>query len=194
MYIFCISANKRVVTFKSTVSTCTWNGNKNRNKLVKRKWNICLVYNYKKQMWGVNVQDHMLNSLLLERKRRLKWYMKVFKRLLIIYVPNFYIIWKSKNHKIDHLVFRLELLKGCRSVAQKKKSLWMDGYLLYKRRSKPRKGAVFVTIMEWKRKVKSKWCPEFEMGLCIGSYFNDYHTKLNFWLEAQYNYWKKWFI
>lgn len=56
-----------------------------------------LVYDYNKNMGGVNKRDQMLHGFLVERKKDHKWYTKLFKRLLNISLLNSYIISKCHN-------------------------------------------------------------------------------------------------
>jgi hypothetical protein len=71
-----------------------------------------VVEEYNSFMGGVDMKDQKLSMYLLERKRGLKWYMKVFKRLLNITILNSYIIYCSnigQQRKMTHRQFRYQL-------------------------------------------------------------------------------------
>lgn len=69
------------------------------------------VHSYNKYMGGVDSKDQKLSMYLLERKRGLKWYQKVFRRLINITVLNTYIIYKTKVDK-THREYRYLLAKA----------------------------------------------------------------------------------
>ena len=75
-----------------------------------------VVHSYNKYMDGVDLKDQKLSMYLLERKRGLKWYVKVFRRLLNISVLNTFIIYRknSQNHsrKLTHRENRYALAKA----------------------------------------------------------------------------------
>ncbi|CAG5029767.1 unnamed protein product [Parnassius apollo] len=50
------------------------------------------VLDYNNTMGGVDLKDQKLSACLLERKRCVKWYMKIFKRLLNVSVLNAFIL------------------------------------------------------------------------------------------------------
>lgn len=72
----------------------------------------CLIQ-YDHQMRGVDLKDHKLQPYLVGRKVCMKWYLKMFRRLLNTPVHNVLII-HSKNEDIKILndfPFRFELIK-----------------------------------------------------------------------------------
>lgn len=66
----------------------TYVGSKAGKTLVKP---VC-VRDYNNTMGGIDLKDQKLSMYLLERKRGLKWYIKIFKRLLNVSILNGYII------------------------------------------------------------------------------------------------------
>lgn len=73
-----------------------------------------VVHNYNKYMGGVDLKDQKISMYLLERKRGLKWYVKVFRRLLNCSILNSYLIYKSneRGRKINHRQFRYALAEA----------------------------------------------------------------------------------
>jgi hypothetical protein len=75
------------------------------------------VRDYNLSMGGIDLKDQMLSMYLVERKRCLKWYVKLFKRLLNVSILNSYIMCnKSREFSpelnmepIDHRSYRYEL-------------------------------------------------------------------------------------
>ncbi|XP_060800870.1 piggyBac transposable element-derived protein 4-like [Amyelois transitella] len=71
-----------------------------------------VVHEYNKYMGGVDLKDQKLSMYLLERKRGIKWYIKVFRRLLNISILNAYIIYCAnigQHKKMTHRQFRFKL-------------------------------------------------------------------------------------
>ncbi|XP_034833591.1 piggyBac transposable element-derived protein 4-like [Maniola hyperantus] len=79
-----------------------------------------VVADYNKFMGGVDLKDQKLSMYLLERKRGMKWYIKVFKRLLNITILNAYVIYTAnigqQQKKMTHRQFRYQLAE---ELAQK---------------------------------------------------------------------------
>jgi hypothetical protein len=64
-------------------------------------------------MVGVDLEDQLLHSYLIDRRRMNKWYMKLFRRLLNTSVLNAMIIYRTNMGKrIDQLSFRIHLVEG----------------------------------------------------------------------------------
>jgi len=72
------------------------------------------VLDYNENMGGVDLKDQLLQPYLLERKKMIKWYTKLFRRLLNIAVLNCMVIChtNSGQTKIDHFKFRVELVQA----------------------------------------------------------------------------------
>ncbi|XP_049882739.1 piggyBac transposable element-derived protein 4-like [Pectinophora gossypiella] len=68
-----------------------------------------VIHEYNKFMGGVDLKDQKLSMYLLERKRGIKWYIKVFRRLFNVSILNCYIIYCSnigQGQKMSHRQFR----------------------------------------------------------------------------------------
>lgn len=74
-----------------------------------------VVHSYNKYMGGVDLKDQKLSTYLLERNRGLKWYIKVFRRLLNISILNTFIIYlansQERSRKLTHREYRYALAK-----------------------------------------------------------------------------------
>lgn len=69
-----------------------------------------VVNDYNKYMGCVDLKDQMLSMYLIERKRGLKWYLKVFKRLMNISILNIYIIHRANStNPLSRRQFRYKL-------------------------------------------------------------------------------------
>lgn len=188
--------DKRFVTLISTFHSHEIEQKTNKSAMQVMK--PSLVYDYNQQMGGVDLRDQMLHAYLLERKRGNKWYIKIFKRLLNISVLNSYIIWKNSNQKSSHLTFRLDLIKmlfethgpevprtvvGRPSIEPKPARLTERHfiYLIPPTGSKVNaQKRCCVCAKHGVRRDSRYWCPKCEAGLCLGTCFEDYHTKTNF--------------
>ncbi|GBP45802.1 PiggyBac transposable element-derived protein 4 [Eumeta japonica] len=76
---------------------------------------IC-VKDYNTTMGGIDLKDQTLSMYPMERKRGLKWYIKMFKRLLNTCVHNAYILYKDSHNKrydekniMTHREFRYQI-------------------------------------------------------------------------------------
>lgn len=72
--------DKRLVTLNSTFHNHEIEPR--INKAGNEQFKPVLVYDYNKRMGGVDLRDQMIHNFLLEIKLRVKWYMKLFKRLV----------------------------------------------------------------------------------------------------------------
>jgi len=73
---------------------------------------VCVIY-YNQHRGGIDKKDQLLPVYLVERKRMKKWYMKLFRRLLIAIVFNSLIIYKHNiGHNVDCLKFCIDLVEG----------------------------------------------------------------------------------
>ncbi|RVE49901.1 hypothetical protein evm_005494 [Chilo suppressalis] len=74
-----------------------------------------MIADYNRYMGGVDSKDQQLSMYLMERKRGMKWYIKVFKRLLNTSLLNTYIIHKKTPvaaKPLTHRQFRMEVALG----------------------------------------------------------------------------------
>lgn len=77
---------------------------------------VC-VRDYNTTMGGVDLKDQKLSMYLLERKRGVKWYMKIFKRLLNVSIHNALVMYattleRQGKRPITHREFRYELAES----------------------------------------------------------------------------------
>lgn len=106
--------DSKLVTMVSTHHTDkTYDGTKAGQRLVKP---VC-VRDYNNTMGGVDLKDQKLSMYLLERKRGVKWYMKMFKRLLNVSIHNAFVMYvrsleRRNMHVLTHREFRYELAKS----------------------------------------------------------------------------------
>lgn len=71
-----------------------------------------VIHEYNQFMGGVDLKDQKLSMYLLERKRGIKWYIKVFRRFVNVTILNCYIIYCSnigQHTKMTHREFRYKL-------------------------------------------------------------------------------------
>lgn len=188
--------DKRVVTLISTFHNHEMK--LNVKKTGQAEFKPELVFDYNKEMGGVDKRDQMLHSFLVERKRGRKWYMKLFKRMLNVTVLNSYIIHKTNKPRDDHLFTRLDLVKkifekyganvsrpvvGRPSTEPRPSRLterhFVEKILPTEKKQHPQKRCC-VCARRKIRKDSYYWCPDCEAGLCLEPCFKDYHTKVNF--------------
>ena len=101
--------DKKQVSFISSFHDSSMETPQRRGKEIRKP--KC-VRQYNKFMGGVDLKDQKLQPYLIERKRCVKWYMKLFRRLMNTAVHNSLIIYNtSENKKMDHLNFRIQLVK-----------------------------------------------------------------------------------
>lgn len=157
-----------------------------------------LVYDYNKNMGGVDKRDQMLHGYLVERKKGNKWYIKLFKRLLNISVLNSYIISKCHNAKQDHFEARLQLIQCLiekygaavkrptigRPTTEPRPSRLVERHFIERippteKKERPQRRCAVCSKANV-RKDTYFWCPDCNVGLCIEPCFKSFHTKVNF--------------
>ncbi|XP_063899181.1 piggyBac transposable element-derived protein 4 [Helicoverpa armigera] len=78
---------------------------------------VC-IKDYNKSMGGVDLKNQKLSMYLLERKRGVKWYMKMFKRLLNVSIHNALVMYQSSLIRttdklpVTHREFRYALAES----------------------------------------------------------------------------------
>ncbi|RVE53465.1 hypothetical protein evm_001835 [Chilo suppressalis] len=106
--------DSKLVSVISTYHTNeTYIGSKAGKPLVKP---VC-VKDYNNTMGGVDLKDQKLSMYLLERKRGVKWYVKMFKRLLNVSIHNAFVMCTSSLRRrgmdaLTHREFRYTLAKS----------------------------------------------------------------------------------
>ncbi|XP_023940980.1 piggyBac transposable element-derived protein 4 isoform X2 [Bicyclus anynana] len=161
-----------------------------------------MVLDYNKFMGGIDLKDQMLEPYLLERKRGIKWYMKLFKRLLNISILNARILLQSSTQKQQHhLAFRLQLVD---SILTKHLAFCPKGRVLLTARTIPGRYTesthwpalhertpssaarnrnhikrCVVCYSEGRTTQRSAYrCESCDVPLCIINCFKVYHTRL----------------
>jgi hypothetical protein len=190
--------DKKPVTFISTFHDASLISREIRGKeIIKPK---CIV-EYNKQMGAVDLKDQKLQPYLIERKKCMKWYLKMFRRLLNTSVHNALIIYNANKDRkpLDHLSFRLQLIKEIlethgktlESPRQGRPSKLPTPDRLTARhfieripptdkKAKPTKRCPVCCKKTGKRKETSYWCKDCGVGLCFENCFRIYHTEANF--------------
>ena len=155
-----------------------------------------IVEDYNKHMGYVDLSDRMANSYNISR-RTWKWTKKLFFHLLDLTILNSFIIRKSFGGKISHKIFREELIRNLIHNAQdtnitatgtqigRPSPLTSQLSRLEVKHSKhwPVKGNVrrCRVCSQKKKEVKSVYsCKSCNVGLCVASCFELYHTKVHF--------------
>jgi hypothetical protein len=84
------------------------------NKVNQEETKPVVICNYSFNMSGVYLKDQMLQLYLTEWKCGIKWYLKLFKRTLIVAIHNTMVMNQSFpcNKSIDSLKFMVALAKG----------------------------------------------------------------------------------
>lgn len=160
-----------------------------------------VVLDYNKFMGGVDLKDQKLAMYLLERKRGLKWYIKVFKRLLNISILNTYIIYCSnigQRKKLTHRQFRYqlaaELLQRFGEIVTprtRSNAIHCDrlnrsldhfpdhseiGGDRVSKQNKKKRGRCTRCSANKKRTDTSVFCSQCKVYLCVGQCWREYHT------------------
>ena len=166
------------------------------------------IHDYNQFMGGVDLADQQLSYYSLTQRRTIKWWKKIFWRLVDIAIINSWIIFRKHNpqSKIkSQRDFRLELIvqlvqplldlkasPDCPSILKSykgRKTASPDKRLLgkhfpYKTTQRGRclvcsKHKSPTTGRKLDKKTKN-FCPKCEVYLCLGSCFEHYHTKAQF--------------
>lgn len=163
-----------------------------------------VVHSYNKYMGGVDLKDQKLSMYLLERKRGLKWYIKVFRRLLNISILNTFIIYRAnsqdRSRKLTHREYRYALAKALsrqdnqitriRPAIQHPRGERLDGTEHFpeheeadervtKGRVRYKRGrcVLCLALANKKRTESNVKCSKCRVFLCIGKCWRDYHTQ-----------------
>ena len=162
------------------------------------------VSDYNMYMGGVDLADQYISYYSLTQRRTLKWWKKVFWRMIDISILNSWIIFRTNFPESEihsHRLFRIELVhelvqpllslrastegstKGWRPATSEKRLV--GKHFPYKI---SRRGRCVVCsntkTPEGKRKgtKTSIHCPKCDTYLCIGTCFESFHTKSKYWL------------
>ena len=166
-----------------------------------------MIVDYNQNMGGVDLADQHLSYYSLGTRRTLKWWKKVFWRLIDISVVNAWIIYKSnfptnkiKSHKLfrEHLVeelvqplLTLRASPSCPAYLQssRQKTSTIEVRLSGKHfsyKSKERRRCAVcsekpspVTGRRLNKRTQN-FCPKCKVHLCFGKCFELYHTLTNY--------------
>ena len=166
-----------------------------------------MIVDYNQNMGGVDLTDQYLSYYSLTTRRTLKWWKKVFWRLIDICVLNSWVIYRSNfpNSTINtHKLFRLKLIEELvQPLLTLRASPACPRYLYTKGResllllivaslgstfptsTQSGRGVQFVVrksqllVKEWIRKLKT--CPKCNVFLCLGECFEAYHTQTSYY-------------
>lgn len=162
-----------------------------------------VVHSYNKYMGGIDLKDQKLSMYLLERKRGIKWYVKVFRRLLNISILNTFIIYRanSQDHsrKLTHREYRYALAKALsrrhiyttriRPPIEHSSGERLDGIEHFpeheeadnsgSRRLRYKRGRCVrcLALANKKRAESNVKCSKCRVFLCIGKCWREYHTQ-----------------
>ncbi|XP_049870081.1 piggyBac transposable element-derived protein 4-like [Pectinophora gossypiella] len=160
-----------------------------------------VVVDYNKNMGGVDLKDQKLSAYHFERKRGLKWYMKVFRRLLNTSLLNCYIIYTKQPlcKVLTHRQFRMAVAEGLlnrfpRPLVDHPPArvvmsdvIRLDGNDHYpgytpemdnvQNRKHVRRRCVCCTIRRQRSDVTTL-CKKCNVALCIVPCFEQYHTQV----------------
>jgi len=71
------------------------------------------MIDFNHNMGGVDLKDQFLHMYMVERKKKTKWYLKLFKRLLNSTVLNLFVIYRQvTGRNIEQLSYRIQLVEG----------------------------------------------------------------------------------
>ena len=167
-----------------------------------------IIIDYNQYMGGVDLMDQHLSYYSLTTRRTLKWWKKVFWRLVDISIVNAWIIFHHNNADSDvksHREFRLKLVeelvqplldlqastncpkhlvgtKGRQPVSDDKRL--MGKHFAYKSSKRGRccvcSHKIPAGSMKRKDKKTQNYCKKCEVHLCVGMCFELYHTRTTY--------------
>jgi len=153
-----------------------------------------VIFDYNKNLGGVDRNDGQLQSYKLAREHLKKYYQKMFLYLLDVVCLNAFIIYKKKVGSISRLDFLLTLAESLSSMVgvvepapRGRPSKSPKPRLLGRcfpdmvpgtSKKKPTRRCV-ICWANGKRKESSYWCSNCEKALCVVSWSKVYHTDKN---------------
>ncbi|XP_047105214.1 piggyBac transposable element-derived protein 4-like [Schistocerca piceifrons] len=170
-------------------------------KSVNKVRNPQCIKKYNSFMGGVDLKDQKLQPFLMERKKGVKWYMKMFRRLMNVAVNNAFIVYNASektteetyiNYRLLFITQLLEIhgknvtLPRCRRPSKPPVSERLTArHFIEKippteKKSKPTKRCSVCCKKMVKRKETSFWCKDCGVGLCFEDCFKIYHTQNSF--------------
>ena len=146
------------------------------------------------------MKDQFLHMYMVESKKMIKWYLKIFKRLLNTTVLNSFVVYRQvTGRNIQQLSYRIQLVEGLfmkyvraaetqnvpgRQASDNTVPRLTEGHFLRKvapkaEKSKPQRRCV-VCSKHRKKKIAVYCCQICDVGLCLEDCFELYHTKLKY--------------
>lgn len=200
--------DRRDVTFLSTIHSASIELVQKRSKSSKEKEPIpcpTAIVEYNQSMNGVDITDQHLSYHSLTKRKTIKWWKKVFWRLIDMAILNANIVYRSNSPEsntttnrqfrlalIDELVQPLLLSKasGLYTTPQpgrrpgKDLSRLKGKHFPYKHTSRRRRCVVCSNAKNVNNKRKdtkvSVYCPKCDEFMCMGECFEAYHTLVNY--------------
>ena len=156
------------------------------------------IIDYNNYMGGVDLADQMLSYYSMTSRRMLKWWKKVFWRMVDLCIVNSWIIFRTNTPDSDiksQRLFRLKLVQelvqplidiqssqNCPEYLQDKKgrkqgssaSRLIGKHFPYKEQ---KRGKCVICAPKKKDTKTHNYCPKCKIYLCFGQCFETYHTK-----------------
>ena len=156
-----------------------------------------VIDTYNKNMGGVDRSDQMLTSYEIKGKHVKKWYKKFFYHLVNVYVFNAHIIATELGSKFTQLQFREELIESLfldnENIGSSRKHSCQSTSNLARLagqhfpsftppseiKENPSRRCKVCSKNNFRKESRYQ-CKECDVGLCVASCFEYYHTKKNF--------------
>ena len=159
------------------------------------------IIDYNNYMGGVDLADQMLSYYSMTSRRMLKWWKKVFWRMVDLCIVNSWIIFRTNTPSSDiksHRLFRLKLVQqlvqpliDLRSSPDCPEYLWdskgrkrasselrlVSKHFPYKEEKRGRCIICSQTSTKKKDIKTHNYCPKCKVYICFGKCFEIYHTK-----------------
>jgi len=164
-------------------------------------WLIILI------TWGESIwRTSSCTCTWSREKKKTKWYLKLFNRLLNSTVLNSFVIYRQvTGRNKEQLSYRIQLVEGvfmkyARAAETQSVPGWQasdntvprltERHFLRKsapktEKSKPQRRCV-VCSKHVKKKTSVYYCQICDVGLCLEDCFELYHMKLNYWGNDNY--------
>ena len=166
-----------------------------------------MIVDYNQNMGGVDLTDQYLSYYYLTTKRTLKWWKKVFWRLIDICVLNSWVIYRSNfpdstvnTHKLLRLKLIEELVQSLLTLraspecprhlhTKSREPVATDGRLLGKHFAYKHSKCQWCAVCSQKKspvtgkrmdKKTQNYCPKCNVFLCLGECFEVYHTQTSY--------------
>lgn len=160
-----------------------------------------MIAEYNNSMGGVDLTDQQLSYYSMTTRKTLKWWKKVFWRLVDICIVNSWIIFRTNfpdSPISSHKAFRLHLITELvQPLLELKASPSCPAYLKTKKGRKtvssetrltgkhfsyknPKRQRCIVCSYKKKDQKTQNYCPKCKVHVCLGKCFELYHTQTNY--------------